>query len=107
MTSQNLTDNAKIVYGDLGRWGVCVGSYPDMTAEDIATDMKYRGRNMRVSTIGELRAAGFDVIPDPEEGPVHALVTLPEPPSEAQWEHLRSCFGPRQPNPVYQVPGGP
>jgi hypothetical protein len=92
MGSQNLTDNAESVFADLNQWAVSVGSYPNMTADQIAVEMLYRGRSICESQVVRLRDAGFEVIPDRGEGPVHALVLLPEPPSENLWERLRACF---------------
>jgi hypothetical protein len=80
-----------------------------MEAHEIAAEMPYRGKHMRVSTAGELRDRGFEVVPDddPEGGYVHALLKLPveashEPPEE-EWEELRDCFGPREDNPTYEA----
>ena len=100
MESDRLLINAKDVRDDIGEWAVCVGSYPDMSPAEIAEGAEFGHRQMMVSGVEILRSKGFDVVPDPEEGPVHALLMLPvestEEPSEdeweAVWEELRSCF---------------
>ncbi len=55
---------------------------------------------MMVSRVETLRSGGFEVVPDLEEGPAHALIMLPVDPSEdpseeeweGLWETLRGCF---------------
>ena len=102
MESDRLLLNAKVVHDDedVGEWAVCVGSYPDMNPAEIAEGAEFGHRKMMVSRVGTLRGRGFDVVPDPEEGPVHALIMLPvessEDPSDEEWEEvwetLRGCF---------------
>ena len=106
MTSDNLTQNAMDVHAEIGQWAICVGSYPGLTPDEIALEWPYRGRSMRVSTVGNVRVAGFNVVPDSELGRVHALVLLPSEPSEPLWERLRERFDLPQPNPAYPVSGG-
>ncbi len=106
MTSDNLTGNAADVHEDIGRWALCVGSYPDLSPDEIAVEWPYRGPSMRTSTVGRVRDEGFDVVPDREEGRVHALLILPGPPSEPMWDRLRACFTDRQVNPAYGLIGG-
>jgi hypothetical protein len=115
MTSQNLLENAQTTRDEETEWALCVASYPDMEADEIAFEMPYRGRYINVSTVGNLRDMGFDVVPhyDPEGGYVHALLKLPvDPavePSEEEWEgiwnELRNCFEPRRENPAYGLGG--
>lgn len=113
MDSQNLRENALTTHDEIEEWALCVASYPDMEAEEIALEMPYRGKYMRVSTVGAVRDRGFDVVPDhdPEGGYVHALLMLPiepsENPSEEEWEpiwdELRACFDPKTDNPAYRA----
>ncbi len=113
MGSQNLRDNAQTTRDEIDEWALCVAAYPEMAAHDIAYEMPYRGRHMRVSTVGVLRDRGFEVVPDhdPEGGYVHALLKLPieasQEPSDEEWEEvwdeLRDCFGPREDNPAYEA----
>lgn len=111
MTSRNLYENALATHDEETEWALCVASYPDMEADEIASEMPYRGRYINDSTVGDLRNAGFDVVPhyDPQGGYVHALLTLPVDadvePTEEEWERiwseLRNCFEPRRENPAY------
>lgn len=51
---------------------------------------------IRVSTVGELRVLGYDVLRDGKKG--HCLIPLDPPPWD--WTALRDVgFGPAQPNP--------
>ncbi len=111
MTSQNLYENALATCNEEDEWALCVASYPDIEADEIAFAMPYRGRYINDSTVGELRDVGFEVVPhyDPERGYVHALLKLPVDPSENPpkeeweeiWTELRSCFEPTRDNPAY------
>lgn len=116
MTSQNLYENALATHDEETEWALCVASYPDMEADEIADEMPYRGRYINDSTVRELRDKGFDVVPhyDPEGGYVHALLKLPVDPAaepsgeewEEIWDRLRGCFEPRRENPTYGRGGG-
>ena len=102
MEPERLRLNATVVHDDpeVGEWAVCAASYPDMEPGEIAQAAEFRHKQMMVSKVETLRSRGFDVIPDPEEGPVHVLITLPvdssENPSDEEWEvvweDLRGCF---------------
>lgn len=109
MESRYLRDNAELVHDEIGEWAVCAACYPETTAEEIALTASLRNKSMMVSTARDVRDRGFDVVPDPEEGPVHALILLPvdssAAPSEGEWEEvwedLRSCFEEPVQNPAY------
>lgn len=79
MESDRLLLNAKDVHDDedVGEWAVCAASDPDMSPAEIAKGAEFGHRQMMVSRVEILRSRGFDVVPDPEEGPVHALIMLP------------------------------
>lgn len=102
MESERLCLNALDVHDDeqVREWAVCAASYQDPSPDEIVESAQFGHKKMMVSTVGVLRSKGFDVVPDPEEGPVHALIMLPvatsEEPSKEEWEEiwdeLRSCF---------------
>lgn len=110
MESDRLLLNAMDVHEDeeVGEWAVCVASYPDMSPTKIAESAGFQNKQMMVSRVTTLHDKGFEVIPDPEEGPVHALIVLPVPasgePSKEEWEEvwdeLRSCFDEPTTNPA-------
>ena len=84
-----------------GVYGLSVCSLPDSTAEQIA-EAAGTGRlpqtTMRTSTVGTLRAFGYDVVPTGQSP--HATLTLPNPPSDTDWEHLQQAFDSPRHNPV-------
>lgn len=102
MESDRLLLNALDVHEDeeVGEWAVCAASYPEMSPEKIVESARFGNKQMMVSRVDVLRSKGFDVVPDPEEGPVHALIMLPVATSdelseeewEEVWDELRSCF---------------
>jgi hypothetical protein len=110
MESDRLLLNAKDVHEDedVGEWGVCAASCPGMSPTEIAEEADFQNKQMMTTSVGSLRNRGFDVVPDPEEGPVHVLIMLPvatsEEPSEEEWEEvwdeLRGCFDDAVPNPA-------
>jgi hypothetical protein len=90
-------------------WAVSVASRADASVYEIAMEAgekvwKFNERpQMRVTTVGTLRASGYDVVPD--ELP-HALVMLPNPPADTDYEAVSVAFGnpatPPIPNPSYK-----
>jgi len=111
MGSRSLWDNAVTHHKLFQEWALSVASYPDMTAEEIAMGRRLRNRSMRVSTVEDIRSAGFEVVSDPDDAPhgpeLHALIKLPidpsEEPTEDMWNQLRGCFGELIPNPAYGI----
>lgn len=73
-----------------GEWAISVASLPGATADDIAGQSPYPGRWMRVSTVGEVRALGHDVVRSGK--PPHADLILASEPTEEVWEDLRGVF---------------
>ncbi len=94
MDSEHLYLSAATVERETaGVWGLCVGAADGSTAYQIARTMPYRGKRMRVTSLGPLRAAGFDVVMVDE--PPHAVLLLNGAPEDAAWEgwdRLRRLF---------------
>ncbi len=55
-------------------------------------------QQIRASTVGAIRAAGFEVIVDGR--PDHCLILFPNEPSQEDLERLTGCFGAPEPNPA-------
>jgi hypothetical protein len=55
---------------------------------------------IRVTTVGKLRAAGYEVVLRGKYG--HALILLDDSPSDDDWPKLASLFDPARPNPGYE-----
>lgn len=83
---------------------ICVGVGPG-PADRIAAGMPYRGKWIRRSVLGRLRASGYEVYRiDHDDYPAHALLLLKDEPTGAEWvgwEALAHEFGPPEPNPHY------
>lgn len=86
-----------------GVWGICVGASDDLSADDIALAMPYRGRWMRRCVLGALREEGFDVVM--LDDPPHAVLLLNDEPSGDDWSGwvtLDVLFEPEEPNPAWE-----
>jgi hypothetical protein len=57
-----------------------------------------RWSKIRTTTLGELRAQGFEVTHPDEIG--HASVKLPDPPSDDDYVRFLGAFGAPEPNPI-------
>jgi hypothetical protein len=69
-------------------------SYDDPAADPPRRYMPYP--KMRVSSVGQLRARGFDLLPDSPFG--HYLLAIPTPTAENDWDALQEEFGPAEPS---------
>lgn len=84
---------SSVVRETAGVWGICVGAADGATAYQIARQMPYRGKLMRVAPLGILREAGFDVVMAGD--PPHAVLLLKAEPTGEAWEgwgRLRALF---------------
>lgn len=86
-------------YEHPGEWAISVASVAGWSADDIARTAPFRNRDMRVSTVGDVRLLGHDVVVSDE--PPHADLVLACEPTEQIWEALRETFDPPVPNPRY------
>jgi hypothetical protein len=100
MESRTLWVNARDHnYEFPGQWAISVASAPGWSAEEIALAAPFRNRDMRVSTVGEVRLLGHDVVVSDE--PPHADLVLACEPTEETWEALREVFELPVANPRY------
>jgi hypothetical protein len=86
-------------------WGLSVFSHPTAGVAEIcrrAWPILNHGK-VRVSTVGALRAGGYDVVPDGKKG--HCLIPLGPPPWNDDWnamappEPQEGLFSPAEKNP--------
>lgn len=82
-----------------GFYALSVFSVPGRTADEIATGVPLPHSAIRESTVGRVRAAGYDVAPSPGP-PGHADLLFSAPPTEADWRTLDEIFDPPRPNPA-------
>lgn len=77
-------------------------SKPDMTADELASvEPPTLGLWLRETTVGTLRGAGYNVVPD-EPPPAHALVMLPAVPADDDYLRVSAIFGDQRPNPTFK-----
>lgn len=82
-----------------GFHALSVYSVPGMTADEIAVGVPLRHSKIRASTVGRVRAAGYDIVRSPGP-PGHADLVLPTPPADHDWSALDRIFDPPRLNPA-------
>jgi hypothetical protein len=82
-----------------GLYALSVYSIPGATAEEIARGVPLPHAKIRTSTVGRIRAAGYDVLSSPGP-PGHADLVLPTPPTDKDGSTLDGVFDPARPNPA-------
>jgi hypothetical protein len=106
-------EKAEDAFNDIGVYGLSVWSATGLSAADIVRlarshddadsipPQRYIPHGqMRTSTAGQLRARGFDLVPDSPFG--HYLLTIPAPPTDDYWDALLEEFGDPEPTPSRQ-----
>jgi hypothetical protein len=102
MLRDDLARSAEANYRDRGEYALSFWSFAGMTASEIAVkvgtdDLPHS--KLRASTVGRLRAAGFEVVSsEPPSG--HVDVKLPGPVTDAIANDLDVGFDPPIVNPV-------
>jgi hypothetical protein len=85
-------------------WALSVASLPEVGLDELcraaaANIPRFnRYKRIRVTTAGEVRRVGYEVVAD---GLPHALIVLPNPPADTDYEAVESVLQPAQPNPGY------
>lgn len=99
MAPGDLSLGAQTQFDTDGFYALSVCSAPGMTADELAVAAGLTHSMIRESTVGRLRAVGYDVVSSPGP-PNHADLLLPEPPGDADWEALDRVFDAARPNPA-------
>jgi hypothetical protein len=103
MVLANLIDSVAIEFEDSGQYSLSVWSHPSHDAHRIVEAARQLpGSNlphsqMRLSTAGRLRAAGFELVAT--DLPGYYSLVLPSPQTDATWRALDGAFDPPQPTP--------
>jgi hypothetical protein len=79
-------------------WAMSVYCIPDQSAEYIARKAKKRNRKMCVSTVGEIRAVGYEVRSDWDEDG-HSNIMFDEEPTDEDLLTVKDVFSDPVPNP--------
>jgi hypothetical protein len=101
-TAETLSKTALAHYDVYDEYAVSVRSAPGMTADELAyVKPPLPQQNLRETTVGALRQAGFDVVRD-EPPPKHALIMLEPVPTDDDYLRITAIFGTPRANPAYQ-----
>jgi hypothetical protein len=101
-TADTLRKTALAHYDDQGVFAISARSLQGMTPDDLArVEPPLPQRRLRETTVGVLRVAGYDVIPD-EPPPTHALIMLPRLPADEDYVAVSAIFGEPRENPAYR-----
>lgn len=102
MQSIGLTVAVETHYQETGgrEYAFSVASFPGLSADELAHRARVANRQMRETTVGALRADGYEVVLT-DEPTAHADLVLPSAPSENHWTRLRAIFGPPRSNPAF------
>jgi len=97
---KNVEDHYVTVLTEEAReeWAMSVYCIPDKSAEYIAQKARKLNPKMCVSTVGEIRAAGYDVRSDWEEDG-HSNVMFDTQPDDKDLLAVKSAFSDPVPNP--------
>lgn len=97
MEPRQMEINAYTTYDDIGEYALSVCSLPDADLDEILRVGRLRNGQVRVSTAGRIRKAGYEVVRS-EPPPAHADLKLGRAPTSADWVALRDIFDPPVPN---------
>jgi len=99
-TAETLHKNSLAHYDEFAVFAISVRSIGGLTADDLARmDPPLAHPRFRETTVGELRVAGYDVIPD-EPPPAHALIMLPQLPADDDYIKISALLSDPRENPV-------
>jgi hypothetical protein len=95
MLISGLAESADREHDDSGRWGLSIATHASKPLEAIVElyFKRYPGaprRKMRLSTVGAVKGAGFDVIRSGR--PPHGLILAAAKPTEDDWTNADRRF---------------
>jgi hypothetical protein len=100
-TPETLQKTALRHYDVHGEFAISVRSKEGLTANELAAiDPPLAYPRIRETTVGAVRAVGYDVVRD-EPPPAHALVMLPSIPADDDYLKISSALGEPRDNPSY------
>ena len=99
MLLTDLVLSAQSHFDTKGFYALSVYSTPGRAVDEIAVGVPLRHSKIRVSTVGRVRSAGYDVVSS-QGPPGHADLVLPAPPTDHDWSTLDRVFDPPQLNPA-------
>jgi hypothetical protein len=100
MQPDTLETNALTEYDASGRYALSVFSAPGLDREQLARVAAQPRGQVRLSTVGRIRTAGYEIVRSENIAPAHADLILPNPPTDADYEAVIAAFDPPVPNPA-------
>lgn len=101
----DVEEQAEDEFEENGRYAISCGADADMTLDELAMANQRPNRLIRKSTVGRLRAAGFDVMPP--TGPTrHSDLLFPGPVTDELFAAFEDAFDDAEPNPYYYAQQG-
>lgn len=85
-----------------GRYALSVGADAEMDLHQLCMANRRQNRQIRKSTVGRLRTAGFEVS-WPTGKKRHSGLVFPSEPTDDLWDALEEAFDPAEPNPYYNA----
>jgi hypothetical protein len=102
---ETLRKTALAHHDERGDFAISAFSLPDADAETLAHLGALAHPRIRETTVGRIRAVGYDVVPDPPPDG-HALIMLPRLPTDTDWTTVADTFDPPRQNPATETQGG-
>ncbi len=102
MEPRTLEVNALTHYDAFGEYALSMWSLPGADVATIAATADLPHSVVRTSTVGRIRAAGYELVRS-EPPPAHADLKLPNPPTDDDWATIRGAFDDPIPNPHQRV----
>jgi hypothetical protein len=99
MTAGDLARSAHRHFLKRNQFALSVYSREARDKASLAANVMHQ--QIRVSSVGAIRAVGFDVISDGR--PDHCLILFPNEPSQEDLERLTGCFSEPEPNPAQEA----
>lgn len=99
MARGDVARSVEIHYRATTTYGLSAFSVPGADAAAIAAAAVVPHRKIRQTTVGRLRASGFEVVAS-EPPPHHVDVMLPGPITDETYELLNAAFDPPEANPT-------
>src|SRR5438552_2320289 len=84
MEPRTMEINAYTAYDETGEYSLSVASLPEADIDTIARVANLPYPQVRVSSVGRIRAAGYEVVPS-EPPPAHADLRLGGIPTDQDW----------------------
>jgi len=102
---EDMEEQAADEFEMTGRYALSVGADAEMDLRSLCMANRRPNRQIRKSTVGRLRAAGFEVT-FPIGTKRHSDLILPIPTTDDDWEKLDEAFDLPEQNPYYYAKRG-